>query len=78
MEILWLYKVMILSTAEQDDSTDVELIYPSINVIKTVDKISRTVDGVTTDTIAQNEVIAGDKITFNIEVENTGNKPVVI
>ena len=65
------------NTAEQDDSTDVELIYPSINVIKTVDKISRTVDGVTTDTIAQNEVIAGDKITFNIEVENTGNKPVV-
>ena len=27
------------NTAEEDDSTDVELIYPSINVIKTVDKI---------------------------------------
>ncbi|EJP73362.1 MAG: putative parallel beta-helix repeat, transcriptional regulator AraC, partial [SAR86 cluster bacterium SAR86B] len=65
------------SVNDTDDSTDVELVYPSINVIKTIDKISRTVDGVTTDTIAQNEVIAGDKITFNIEVENTGNKPVV-
>ena len=66
------------STTEVDDSTDVELIFPDITVLKTVDNIKRQdTNGDFTVDVQQDEVVVGDKITFNISATNTGNWPLV-
>ena len=66
------------STTEVDDSTDVELIFPDITVLKTVDNIKRQdTNGDFTVDVQQDEVVVGDKITFNISATNTGNWPLI-
>ena len=66
------------STTDVDDSTDVELIYPDITLLKTVDNIKRQdTNGDFTIDVQQDEVVVGDKITFNIAATNTGNWPLV-
>ena len=55
-----------------------ELIFPDITVIKTVDNIKRQdTNGDFTVDVQQDEVIVGDKITFNISATNTGNWPLI-
>ncbi|MCH1472011.1 MAG: C-type lectin domain-containing protein, partial [Flavobacteriaceae bacterium] len=65
------------TTSDVDDTTDYEIIYPEIEVIKTVDDILRDTDndGTYETTVSQGSVAVGDKIKYTITATNTGNWP---